>query len=237
MAEARLCMVCGADISRKKRGALTCSRRCNDKRQADRRRAGWVASEPRCAECGADISSMKSNAVYCCRACKVKSSNRRRAEEGRTVPSSVGPDEAGIAYGSAEYNAWRYRRERSRRVAYALAHYSASRDERQAYSREWRAKNPDKRTAQHQRRRARKSGAQSRVVTAQDWVAAKRRQGGACAYCGSADDKLVMDHIVPLARGGRHAVGNILAACVSCNSSKSALLLVEWRHRKARGGG
>lgn len=230
-------MVCGADISRKKRGALTCSKRCNDKRQADRRRAGWVASKPRCAECGADISTMKSNAAYCSRRCKVRASNRRRVEQGRVVPSSAGPDGTGIAYGSAEYNAWRYKRERSRRVSYANAYYSSNAEARRAYSRRWSSENPDKRTAQHQRRRARKAGSQSRVVSASDWVAVKRRQGGACAYCGSTDGQLVMDHIIPLARGGRHAIGNIAAACASCNSSKSAQLLIEWRHRKSRGGG
>jgi 5-methylcytosine-specific restriction endonuclease McrA len=38
-----------------------------------------------------------------------------------------------------------------------------------------------------------------------------------------------MDHVVPIARGGWHAIGNILPACFSCNSSKRDDLLIYWR--------
>lgn len=37
-----------------------------------------------------------------------------------------------------------------------------------------------------------------------------------------------MDHVIPLARGGRHGIGNVLPACQPCNSSKGARLLAEW---------
>lgn len=43
-----------------------------------------------------------------------------------------------------------------------------------------------------------------------------------------------MDHVVPLSRGGRHSIGNILPACESCNLSKHASYLVEWRRRQRR---
>lgn len=42
-----------------------------------------------------------------------------------------------------------------------------------------------------------------------------------------------MDHVIPVVRGGRHAIGNILPACAACNGSKHAALLVVWRHRVA----
>jgi len=45
---------------------------------------------------------------------------------------------------------------------------------------------------------------------------------GKCHYCQKSilPSNLTMDHIVPLARGGRSTKGNIVAACKACNQSK-----------------
>jgi 5-methylcytosine-specific restriction endonuclease McrA len=40
-----------------------------------------------------------------------------------------------------------------------------------------------------------------------------------CAYCGAGGD-LHIEHVVPISRGGGHAIGNIVPACESCNYSK-----------------
>lgn len=40
-----------------------------------------------------------------------------------------------------------------------------------------------------------------------------------CAYCGAGGD-LHIEHLVPIARGGTHVLGNILPACQRCNFSK-----------------
>lgn len=40
-----------------------------------------------------------------------------------------------------------------------------------------------------------------------------------CAYCGVAGD-LHIEHVLPISKGGGHALGNILPACKSCNFSK-----------------
>jgi 5-methylcytosine-specific restriction endonuclease McrA len=41
-----------------------------------------------------------------------------------------------------------------------------------------------------------------------------------CVYCGGPAEHI--DHVVPLARGGAHAIGNLLPACAECNKSKGA---------------
>jgi 5-methylcytosine-specific restriction endonuclease McrA len=41
-----------------------------------------------------------------------------------------------------------------------------------------------------------------------------------CAYCDGPAEHL--DHVVPLARGGAHVLGNLLPACADCNLEKSA---------------
>lgn len=45
--------------------------------------------------------------------------------------------------------------------------------------------------------------------------------GRACAYCGTTEKELTMDHVVPLSAGGDHTLGNIVPACLSCNVRKS----------------
>ena len=54
---------------------------------------------------------------------------------------------------------------------------------------------------------------------------------GVCHYCGRrfAPRDLTMDHVVPIARGGRSVRGNVVPACKPCNTAKKQLLPIEWR--------
>jgi 5-methylcytosine-specific restriction protein A len=53
---------------------------------------------------------------------------------------------------------------------------------------------------------------------------------GTCYYCNKKvhPRELTMDHIVPLARGGRSVKSNIVTACKDCNTKKKYLLPIEW---------
>lgn len=56
-----------------------------------------------------------------------------------------------------------------------------------------------------------------------------RRDGFRCAYCGRGEPEgvqLHIDHIVPVARGGRTELENLVTACATCNVGKSASDLV-----------
>lgn len=57
-----------------------------------------------------------------------------------------------------------------------------------------------------------------------------RLRRGVCSYCPAAADTI--DHVIPLARGGRHAEGNLAPACRSCNSSKGDKLMIEWKRTR-----
>lgn len=49
---------------------------------------------------------------------------------------------------------------------------------------------------------------------------------GLCAYCGAKASAL--DHVDPVAAGGKTIAGNILPACAKCNGSKHSRNVYEW---------
>jgi 5-methylcytosine-specific restriction endonuclease McrA len=83
-------------------------------------------------------------------------------------------------------------------------------------------------SAAHQqtRKASAKVGArQSRI----DRASIIERDEGRCHICGGfpGESELTLDHIVPLARGGKHTHENLAVACLSCNCAKGARLLTE----------
>jgi predicted nucleic acid-binding Zn ribbon protein len=65
-------------------------------------------------------------------------------------------------------------------------------------------------------------------VYKRDWIRLVRRYNGLCAYCQNAAG-VEVDHVIPVSRGGRHTIGNVLPACPSCNRRKHARTVMEWR--------
>jgi 5-methylcytosine-specific restriction endonuclease McrA len=63
--------------------------------------------------------------------------------------------------------------------------------------------------------------------------AAMRDCGRRCVYCATALDYTIatIDHVVPLAHGGSHTPGNLVAACARCNRAKGDLLPQEFFYR------
>ncbi len=63
----------------------------------------------------------------------------------------------------------------------------------------------------------------------------RRTQRGLCAYCGKSFSprELTMDHVVPVARGGRSSKGNVVPCCKACNSEKKLLTPAELLLRAA----
>lgn len=68
-----------------------------------------------------------------------------------------------------------------------------------------------------------------RQVTSKDIARLIARHHGCCAYCGDRSQYMEIDHVIPLSRGGRHSIGNLIPACRLCNRRKSNRLLIEWR--------
>lgn len=53
---------------------------------------------------------------------------------------------------------------------------------------------------------------------------------GLCHYCGKKFKfkQLTMDHLVPLARGGRSTKDNLVPSCKKCNTKKQSMMPLEW---------
>jgi len=68
----------------------------------------------------------------------------------------------------------------------------------------------------------------ARALRNTDWWRAQL-QKGICHYCGKpvGASALTMDHVIPLARGGKSVRSNIVPCCKDCNSKKKTALPVE----------
>lgn len=93
------------------------------------------------------------------------------------------------------------------------------------YDRKYRQANPEKVKAAVNRRRTKRLN--NGVFTVLEKEITKLYKSS-CIYCGSLDS-IEMDHVIPISRGGRHSIGNLVPACQKCNRNKSDKYLSEWR--------
>lgn len=68
-------------------------------------------------------------------------------------------------------------------------------------------------------------------LTDAQWLALQAAWGG-CAYCGSNLAPLHRDCVLPIARGGRYTLTNVVPACPTCNTSKCQAEVTGWLRRK-----
>jgi 5-methylcytosine-specific restriction endonuclease McrA len=70
------------------------------------------------------------------------------------------------------------------------------------------------------------------TLTYEQIVSVLAAHQGVCTYCGTEEDKLTIDHVISLARGGSNEVDNIVGCCRSCNSSKHDGDVLDWLERR-----
>lgn len=175
-----------------------------------------------CGWCGADISHMRSNAKYCCLQHKKNAGSKRHRARNPGYYSQYTRSPARIAWSGAN---------REQILAYAREQQRQYRIDHPGAARAWWVANREKhRLYQANRRASKKAGAC--LVTERDINRLLGRFDNRCAYCGTGDRQLHLDHVVPLKLGGRHTIGNLLPACQPCNSSKNASLLMAWKRRR-----
>ena len=177
-------------------------------------------SKRTCGWCDAPIEHMRANAKYCCKQHQKNAGSKRHRERNPGYYKRYAHSERFQEWRRVNADEIRRRSRDARRVNGPNPGAAA-----------WRAANKDRLRVNQRNRVARlRANPQSVGVSIEDWQALVRRYRGCCAYCTTPAVGIQMDHVVPISRGGRHAIGNVLPACRWCNQSKGARLLVEWRH-------
>jgi 5-methylcytosine-specific restriction endonuclease McrA len=115
-----------------------------------------------------------------------------------------------------------WNRKNPERVAYNM---QACRKRQPAHFKEYyktyRKNNPERvRIWGIQNRAKRRNAIAGDRITLTDWQQLLSVSKNSCFYCHRSDQKMTMDHVTPLSKGGKHRIDNIVAACRSCNSRK-----------------
>ena len=87
------------------------------------------------------------------------------------------------------------------------------------------------RRARAARKRQRRMASVEHDLSAAEWAALQEAWGG-CAYCGATGRPLQKDCVLPISRGGRYTLLNVVPACRSCNASKCNDEVTGWLRRK-----
>lgn len=87
------------------------------------------------------------------------------------------------------------------------------------------------RKARAARRRKRRVDRVFHDLTHEQWDALQAAWSG-CAYCGADGEPMQRDCVLPISRGGRYTLDNVVPACRSCNTSKCNAEVTGWLRRK-----
>ncbi len=86
-------------------------------------------------------------------------------------------------------------------------------------------------SARYAKRRRNRLAKVDNDLTDAQWHALMDAWGG-CAYCQGQGAALQRDCVMPVSRGGRYTLGNVVPACASCNASKHNAEVTGWLRRK-----
>lgn len=256
-----LCEFCGQPFERRARNQRYCSKLCGQRGWAkenpehykiilahseENRHAKWIARRdirPPCPMCGTTLPVERGpKAIYCSDTCNQHATYQRNRDKLLLRMRSY-------RIQHPEYFRRKAAERHDRLLAEdpegypmslrlrALAWHRAHRDLVRQRARLRTLRNPGRGSIHGANYRARKAGAETFSFTERDWQRLLERFGHECAYCGEAIRGVAQkEHVIPLIRGGRQSVGNIVPACAGCNYSKGDLLVTEWRMREIRFG-
>jgi 5-methylcytosine-specific restriction endonuclease McrA len=85
--------------------------------------------------------------------------------------------------------------------------------------------------ARYAKRRKQRLARVDNDLTPEQWGRIREAWGG-CAYCQAVDVAMQRDCIMPISRGGRYTLQNVVPACAPCNASKHNGEVTAWLRRK-----
>lgn len=221
---AKHCSKCGAlkeadqysPDRRAKDGLQSSCRECSARRHSEKYHADPAAARAR----QRNYVSLNKEAVYAINnKSRVKNNNKIRARKKASYESQKD---------NPEFKAKRRaqtKRGSKRKAAYDREYRAQNRERLVEKAANWSAANPLKRrTICHSydaRRRANKSGGDSTAAITK-WAKNTKKT---CFWCGRKRLRdYHVDHFVPLSRGGKHEIRNLVIACGPCNIRKSATM-------------
>ena len=113
---------------------------------------------------------------------------------------------------------------------YGRQYHRDNRENRLIYLKKWKANNPDKLKAQYQRKHIKRRARIGTIIERINYDAIYERDKGLCQLCGDpvVREKMTLDHIIPLAKGGIHSQSNVQLAHRGCNSKKGTKSMEEF---------
>lgn len=124
-----------------------------------------------------------------------------------------------------------YQKNKARSLEASRTYYSAHRQKIVQWQKEYSKANPDVGARTQAKRRRAKLDTLSYAPAIKRWMSdIKSKPFVRCHWCGTKikGRQVHFDHIVPLAKGGEHSIGNLCASCPECNHTKSARLIADW---------
>lgn len=118
---------------------------------------------------------------------------------------------------SAQHKAY-YQANREQILARVKSYYEQNREKAIAYQLAYCRANPDK-VADRAKLREDRMAENGGSHTQEELQAKFAEFGNVCVYCGTSE-RVGIDHMIPVARGGTDGIENIVPACKSCNSKK-----------------
>jgi len=163
---------------------------------------------------------------YCKPCCKKKLEKRAQSD-----PSA----EAKRKLHKRAYDAARYKERRSEVIANVKAGYKKNPDATKKRVRDWQQQNPEVVRAYKASNKAVRRSIERKGISGRALLAWKKQQDKICHWC-SADcgDDYHVDHYVPLSRGGKHELDNLVIACPTCNLRKHAKDPLEFAQENGR---
>lgn len=193
-----------------------------------------------CKHCKKEFNSSRSYQVYCTRECRaitrpayLKEWREKNREYKKEVDKKYYYNLISTPEG-LEKDRTR-KREWYRAKAKAIPHYARDlfrkkyrndpefRERTRKYVAEYAKTIPEKIRVWNMNYIARKKNAEG-TFTTQEWEDILKRNNYKCLMCGTKD-RISIDHIIPLSKGGTNYIENIQPLCLSCNCRKSNKIL------------
>ena len=135
-----------------------------------------------------------------------------------------------LKYHSASPEEVEIRKEKKR--VYNLNAPASVKERKRSYDRDYFASEAGKlvTTRSIHKRRAQKLSSSDESITNKALQALKMSQNFECAYCSKLLDFSIpfsvhLDHVIPLSKGGKHTLNNVVCSCASCNLKKSSTIV------------